>query len=102
MTGAVQCNGLVQSGGEGDSAYTVELGRHNGTFQLFYDMYIVPDEMTIYYLGGIVFTTGGLVSGSRTLNVTYGLATSKATAVTVVMHAPTNGTAWEFSVSCPA
>lgn len=96
-----QCPTNQRSGGQGFTSFTVDLMKTQGMFEVFYEMYTVPDELTIYYEGSTVFTTGGLVSGSRTLQVSYGSAMSTSTVVTVEINAPRSGTAWIVAVSCP-
>lgn len=96
-----QCPTQQRSGGQGFTSFTVDLKKTQGVFTVSYQMYTVPDELTISYEGAVVFGTGGLVSGARTLQVSYGSATSTSTVVTVEVNAPRSGTAWTVSVSCP-
>ncbi len=96
-----QCPTNQRSGGQGFTSFTVELFKTTGKITVSYDMYTIPDELNIYYEGTKIFTTGGLVSGARTLAVSYGSATSKTTFVTVEVNAPTVNTQWTVSVSCP-
>jgi len=92
------CNLQTTSGGEGVTTTVHELGATSGTFDFTYDAFSIPDQFDISYEGNVVFTTGGPVSGSATVPVTYG--PGSATSVTVVVTGP-SGTAWEYIVGCP-
>ena len=97
-----QCPTQQNAGGYGRfQQFTVDLHKTQGVFQVYYEMYRIPDQLKIYYEGASVFSTGGLVSGSRTVNVSYGSDTSTSTTVTVEVDAPDEDTAWVVSVSCP-
>jgi hypothetical protein len=96
-----QCPTIQRSGGQGFTSFTVELFKTSGSIEVFYEMYTIPDELTIYYEGTVIFGTGGLVSGSTTQSVSYGSTLSTSTRVTVEVNAPNSGTAWIVSVTCP-
>jgi hypothetical protein len=70
-----------------------------GIFDAFYEMYTVPDSMVIEYEGNVIFTTGGLVSGSATIPVSYGPGTS--TRIKVTMTGSNSGTVWKARIDCP-
>ncbi len=91
-----KCAILTQSGGQGTFSYTFNLGRAAGNFKLDYEMYSIPDGMVIVVGGQTVFTTNGLVSGSRSVSVPY----TGADTATVNMFAPNSGTAWDFTLGC--
>ena len=59
-------------------------------------MYGVPDQMEVIYEGQVIFTTGGLVSGSQTIT-RYIDGTD--TVLYVRMTAPNFGTGWRFRIS---
>jgi len=90
------CQTSNQSGGNGTFSYAYNLGATDGSFTLSYDMYSIPDAMTVIGGGQVLFTTGGLVSGSRSMTLTY---TGDSTAI-VNMSAPRSGTAWTFTIGC--
>ena len=96
-----QCPTNQSSGGQGFTSFSVDLFKTSGTIEVSYQMYIVPDELTIYYEGNTIFSTGGLVSGGSSNSVTYGSPTSTSTVVTVEVNAPNSGTQWVVSVTCP-
>jgi hypothetical protein len=91
-----QCKSTTQSGGQGAFAQAYDLGISNGKFDISYDMYSIPDAMTIILSGQQVYSTGGLVSGSGSRTITY----AGATTAIVTVSAPTSGTAWTFTIGC--
>lgn len=93
-----KCEELQQSGGQGTFSYAVNLGQDSGSFDLYYQMYSIPDGMTIVVGTQTVFTTNGLVSGSKSTTVQY----SGGDTAFVNMYAPNSGTAWDFNVGCPS
>lgn len=96
--GLGKCEELQQSGGQGTFSYAINLGQDAGAFSLYYQMYSIPDGMTIVVGAQTVFTTNGLVSGSKTTTVQY----SGGDTAFVNMYAPNSGTAWDFNVGCPS
>jgi len=96
-----ECDDTRTSGGQGTTTFDVIMGASQGTFQLTYDMFSVPDSLTASYDGVEIYTTGGLVSNGRTVTLGYGSAASTSEVITIVVFAPTTGTAWEVAVSCP-
>ena len=93
-----QCDELRVSDGKGFFSFTVEMGDTAGTFPVFYEMYGVPDALTISYEGKVLFDTNGLVSGSSSFSLSFSGSTSK---VEVVVTAPNQGTAWNLLIGCP-
>lgn len=90
------CQTTSQSGGNGTFAYAFSLGAASGRFALSYDMYSIPDAMTVVVGGKAVYTTGGLVSGGAALDVTF----SGGDTAFVMVSAPNAGTAWTFTIGC--
>lgn len=95
---AAKCPSTQRSGGQGTTTLTVDLKKTSGTFPVSYQMYSIPDELTIVYEGNTIFSTGGLVSGARTTQVTY---SGSSTLVRVTINAPRSGTRWDVTVGCP-
>lgn len=96
----VACSQLVSSGGQGETFTDTELGMTGPTsFQLYYEMYNIPDQLQVIYEGVVIFDTVGLVSGGTTTTVT--VPAGSATTVTVRLYAPNSGTAWDYIVYCP-
>ena len=99
----IQCNQNRQSGGQGRTEYKVNMGATAGTFVGSYQMYSVPDLLNITYVydgkEDLVYTTGTYVSGSRQFTASFGPGSSEE--LTVVVDAPTPGTAWDVVINCP-
>jgi serine/threonine protein kinase len=79
-----------------EQRHRVDTGATKGTLNLNYEMFALPDRMTIYYDGAKIFDSG-LISGRGTIVVNYG--PGKATLVEVVMNEGRDdpGTVWELS-----
>jgi hypothetical protein len=97
------CSSTQRSGGQSSvpQEYMIDLQKTRGTFDAFYEMYLNPDGLDIFYEGANIFSTGGLVSGSRNFTVPYGSARSKSTMITLKITAPNTGTGWVVAVGCP-
>ena len=72
-------------------------GSTSGTISIYYQMYSIPDMIEVYYESQVVFTTGGMVSGSQTV---YRNISGTDDIVYVLMNAPNPGTGWNFRVGC--
>jgi hypothetical protein len=95
--GACQTN--ASSGGQGAFTHVYDMGRDSGTFELTYQMFTIPDRLEVKSSSGTtLFTTGGLVSGSKTVQIPF----SGGRLVFVIVTAPTSGTAWDYTIGCPA
>ncbi|MBA3846795.1 MAG: hypothetical protein H0X45_09140 [Planctomycetes bacterium] len=70
--------------------------------RIAYDMFGIPDRLDCLYAGTMVVTTGGLVSGTGALIWTYAAVPGEPTWCLVVMSAPRSGTAWTYTIHCPA
>jgi len=100
QTGPVApCNAATRSGGAGVTTTSHELGRASGTFPFAYDAQTLPDRFDIIYEGRTIFTTGGFVSGSSSVNLPYGGSSS---IITVIVTGRDPGTAWTYLVGCPS
>lgn len=100
-TPVAQCNDATSSGGQGVTITPYEIGTAGpATFTVSYQMYSIPDKLEVFYEGALVATTGDVVSGSATLNVA--LPAGTATTVDVVVTGPYSGTAWDYTLHCPA
>jgi autotransporter-associated beta strand protein len=96
---------LVASGGEEEQAFSVDTGVNGGKIFAQYEMFGIPDRLTVYYpsraLGGALILDTGLVSNSKLVAINYGPGAS--TIVELVMNEGGGepGTAWELSVIIP-
>jgi len=93
------CNTATNSGGQGVTTTSHQLGRSSGTFSFSYNAFSQPDQFDILYEGRTIFSTGGPVSGSNTVAVSY---SGSSTQITVRVTGPSAGTEWEYTVSCPS
>lgn len=91
-------DGVTQSGGQQTTTYTILLDRSQGKLNLYYQMFTNPDRLDLIYEGTTIFTTGGLVSGSQTIERDID---GDAKEILVRITAPNSGTAWIFSIDCP-
>jgi hypothetical protein len=96
------CGVVTASGGQGVTRTRHALGLTSGLVRITYDMYGIPDRLDCFYKGVLVASTGGLVSGSGTLDWTYTLTPGDPTWCLVVMSAPNSGTAWIYTLNCPS
>ena len=97
------CSSTQTSGGASavPQEFMVDLKQTRGVFDAFYEMYQNPDALDILYEGANIFSTGGLVSGSRNFTASYGSDSSKSTSVTLKITAPNFGTGWIVAIGCP-
>jgi hypothetical protein len=95
-TPTVRCKSMQISGGQGLTAFTVDLLRTSGKFPVSYDMHRASDHMFIEYGGTRIFDSGNHVSGSA--NVTF---SGSRTHIEVNVYAPIAGRAWNVYVGCP-
>lgn len=96
-----QCNGLAEAGGDAAERHTIDLGVAKGTFSFQYSTYSIKDQITVYYEGSALYTTG-CVGSSGTKSISYsGKATTVTVDVTPNCSGGTSGTAWNFTVACP-
>lgn len=95
----VPCDALTNAGGVGTDIKQVNLGNISGTVTVNYEMYTVPDQITVTYRG--VSQTTGIVSGSGSLSFQHTPQAGLSNLVTITMYAPSPGTAWTYQVVCP-
>src|SRR5262249_16965407 len=96
--GSLQTNVAPASSAGGAQAYTNIIGpvQPEGTVQVDYNFYTIPDRMTIYYQNALIFDSG-VVSGSGTFSVDYGPGTD--TNIVIVMNEgdnPNRSTVWDY------
>ena len=94
---AAQCPTTQASGGQGETTLTIDVLATSGSFPLTYEMYSVPDGLEVFYEGATLYSTGGLVSGSASIDVAFSGTT---TIVRVKISAPLDGTLWTLDVGC--
>ena len=74
---------VSSSGGWQAQTNQIDTGRASGTISISWDMYTIPDRMTVYYETNLLFDSG-MISFTGSTNLTYGPGTS--TIVTIVMN----------------
>jgi len=95
------CDQSTASGGQGTTRTRHALGPTPGQVRITYDMYSIPDRLDCFCKGVLVASTGGLVSGSATLQWAYNPQPGDPSWCLVVMSAPNSGTAWIYTLNCP-
>lgn len=96
----VQCNAKVESGGQGFTETTHNLGTTPGTVTIDYNMHSVPDRIDVLYNGKVVASTNQLVSGNGRLSFNYPAQLNMPTSCVVRLSAPESGTVWDYVVNC--
>jgi hypothetical protein len=96
------CGVATASGGQGVTRTRHALGPDSGLVRITYDMYGIPDRLDCYYQGFLVATTGGLVSGTGEIAWVYNPGPGDPQWCLVIVSAPQSGTAWEYTMQCPA
>ncbi len=96
---------VTASGGAAPDTNYLNVGRTSGQLTINYDMYGIPDEMTVYYgtnssdfVPANALFDSGFVSYNATIPITFGPGNS--TYVTVIMNQygnPEPGTAWTYT-----
>lgn len=96
------CGVVTASGGQGTTRTRHALGAEAGVVRISYDMFSIPDRLDCYYRGVLVASTAGLVSGTGSLEWSYAPQPGDPAWCLVVVSAPTSGTAWTYTLQCPA
>jgi subtilisin-like proprotein convertase family protein len=86
------------SGGYQTSTNVINSGTANGTLQISYNFYTIPDEMAIFYTNGVTNFDSGMISGAGVFNISY-----TNSPLTIVMNPYGNqgglGDAWTYTVN---
>jgi Secretion system C-terminal sorting domain len=97
----VDCSALVVAGAQGIDTKQVNLGSIPGMVKINYDMYSIPDKITVKYRAN-TYTTGTEVSGTGTISFVHTIQSGQSNIATIIINAPNVGTAWEYKVNCPS
>ena len=95
---STDCDGFQEAGYQGTTTSVINMKQTSGNFQIQYEMYGNPDQMTVRYEDEEIYSTGGLVQYSDTVDLSF---SGDSQLIEVVMYAPNDGTEWKYSVSCP-
>ena len=100
MGGTVAISNLVAqtfTGGATTSTNVINTGSSNGTLQVSYNFYTLPDELAVFNADGTTNFDSGMVSGAGLFNITY-----TNSPLTIVMNPFGNdggpGDAWAYTV----
>lgn len=96
------CGEATASGGQGTTRTRHALGATPGVVRIAYEMFTIPDRLDCFYQGVLVATTGGPVSGTGNVEWSYAPQPGEPSWCLVVVSAPTSGTAWVYTLQCPA
>jgi subtilisin-like proprotein convertase family protein len=90
---------VSSAGGPQASTNVIDTGQTSGSISISYDFFSIPDDMSIYYQGVLIWDSG-LISGSGTTNISFGPGVS--TFVTIIMNQggnPDTNTLWDYTVT---
>ncbi len=93
-----ECAVALGSGGQGTFTFAHTVGVGPGVVDFTYEAYSIPDAFDVSGPNGLVFTTGGLISGGSTV----ALQVDEPGPITlfVSVSAPNSGTAWDYTMGC--
>lgn len=97
----VNCDAVVNSGGQGVTNTQHDLGEAGGTVIIEYNMNNIPDELTVLYDNTVVARSVGSVSGTGSVQFQYTPLAGKPNYCVVNISAPNNGTTWSYLLNCP-
>lgn len=101
----LECGSFTQSAGFGTTFRTFHMKMDKGRFNLFYNMFDLPDQIDIYNGPAhtisekkLIYSSKKMVIGLKNLNVTFNSADSL---ITVKVKGNDNATNWLYKVFCP-
>lgn len=97
----IACNTTTKAGTNPPQTIIVNVGRNAGTAHFQYQMFDVPDQMTVQYGGQTVADTG-CVSGTGNLPLALSGAGEQVTIVVNPACRKSDQTQWNFTFSCPS
>jgi len=109
--GQTPCNTKLESGGQGRTETSIELGQSSGTIDLDFNPKNQPDKLEVFYEGQRIASSyecpnnqNGMVGrniGSGPCIISFEYRYRNDSFIKVVVTAPENETVWEYVVSCP-
>jgi len=95
----VKCNDIVKAGGNEISIKKMDLGKDSGKFILEYNMYTIPDKLTIFSAkdNTVLFTTKNYVKGKKTIEIKY---QNTQLIIIKVEGNKKQDTAWKYKIMC--
>lgn len=98
---AVPCNNQSNSGGDGVTVNTHELGTLAGQAIVEWDFYTVTDKIVIEHNGQVLYDSG-FVSNSGNFTWQWNPQQGEPTQIQVTVTGSGSSTAWTYTVHCPA
>ena len=109
--GQTPCNTKQESGGQGRTETSIELGQQSGTIDLKFNPKNQPDKIEVFYEGQRIASSydcpnnqNGMIGGnigSGPCIISFEFRYRNDSFIDVIVTAPENGTVWEYIVSCP-
>ncbi|MFO0936555.1 MAG: autotransporter-associated beta strand repeat-containing protein, partial [Gemmataceae bacterium] len=97
----VQTIDFTSSGSANEQRYVIDTGGNSGTVAITYEMYGIPDSLTVYYplqsQGGSKIISTGSVSGSATVSANFGPGASNQIEIVMNEGGGLDGTAWDLT-----
>lgn len=102
ITNPAPCLGTFEPGNGGGKFTEVvhAMGTNPGVVEIEYQMWNVPDTLTVYYGNTVLASTNGPASGEGSLTFNYAPANGNDK-ITVRIVSSTNATSWAYKISCP-
>lgn len=97
-----QCSKVQNAGGDQADTRNVPLGATSGSFTLTYEMWSIKDRIRVLHDGAPLFDSGCVSNGKTQLIPYSGLASFVTIQVEPNCTGTTSGTAWNYTVACPA
>jgi hypothetical protein len=98
--GHLPCNWTGDSGGQGVTRNKHYLGDKPGLVTIQYDLYSIPDDITVTYDDQVLVGTFGPRNGSGRLVFNW-RPTASNYSVVVTVTGPHAGTQWRYAMACP-
>lgn len=89
------CNSPIKSGGFGKTIIEMDMGLEKKGFVLSYNMFELPDKLSIYCGEKQIFTTGW-VKQSNQAYIPY-----ECRNITIIVEGRDKSTSWSFKAGCP-
>lgn len=99
--GHLPCNWAGDSGGQGTTRNKHYLGSKPGAVTIHYNLFTIPDDITVFYRGNAIVSTRGPTRGTGQLAFNWRPIAGDY-AVVVVVTGPLAGTTWRYAMACPS
>ena len=100
--GMGRCNEGTVAGGNIPDDRIISIGRSQFAIRFFYQTYIVPDEIQVYYEDNQVFTSTCIGTTLEQSTIIFLNANASSLRVKVIPNCQGNpNTAWRYAIECP-